>query len=135
MIQYENIHHVSLIVTDLEKAKAFYSQVLALQEIPRPDFNFPGAWYQIGSQQLHLIVHPAAQTLRTKGGIDTKDGHFALRVKDYHRTVEWLKNMAVEMVLKPNSTAGFSQIYCCDPDGNVIEFNVDHLIEGESNGS
>jgi len=118
-----------LIVTDLDRAKNFYGKVLNLNEIPRPAFDFPGAWYKVGNQQLHLIVHPQAQVLRTKGGIDTRDGHFALRVKDYMKTVDWLRSHGVEVVLKPNSTAGFAQVYCCDPDGNVIEFNVNHVIK------
>ena len=132
MIQYEELHHVSLIVTDLARAKRFYSGVLNLQEISRPAFDFPGAWYQIGNQQLHLIVHPPAQVLRTKGGIDTRDGHFALRVRDYKETVEWLRSRDIEVVLKPDSTAGFAQIYCCDPDGNVIEFNVNYVVKEDA---
>jgi len=132
LIQYEELHHVSLIVTDLARAKRFYSGVLNLQEISRPAFDFPGAWYQIGNQQLHLIVHPPAQVLRTKGGIDTRDGHFALRVRDYKETVEWLRSRDIEVVLKPDSTAGFAQIYCCDPDGNVIEFNVNYVVKEDA---
>jgi len=116
----------------LARAKRFYSGVLNLQEISRPAFDFPGAWYQIGNQQLHLIVHPPAQVLRTKGGIDTRDGHFALRVRDYMETVEWLRSRDIEVVLKPDSTAGFAQIYCCDPDGNVIEFNVNYVVKEDA---
>jgi glyoxylase I family protein len=126
MIAYEEIHHVSIVVTDLKRSKRFYGGVLGLQEIPRPSFDFPGAWYQIGrSQQLHLIVHDRAQTLRVEGGIDTRDGHFALRVKDYDKTLDWLTGSGVEVVAKPDSKAGFRQIFACDPDGNIIEFNVE----------
>ena len=35
------IHHVSLSVSDLERARAFYKDVLGLREIPRPPFDFP----------------------------------------------------------------------------------------------
>src|SRR5690606_38488003 len=58
-IQYEDIHHVSLTVTDLARSKTFYQEILGLREIERPAFNFEGAWFGIGSsgRQLHLIVH------------------------------------------------------------------------------
>jgi glyoxylase I family protein len=64
MIEVETLHHVSLCVTDLARAKRFYSEVLTLREIARPDFDLPGAWYQVGDRQLHPIVHAGTRTLR-----------------------------------------------------------------------
>ncbi|WP_413379946.1 VOC family protein [Alkalihalobacillus sp. 1P02AB] len=127
MFEIESIHHVSLSITNLEKAKFFYGTILGFQEIERPDFDFPGAWYQIGNQQLHLIVHSTSDTLR-KGDIQTKDGHFAIRVKDYKKTLQYLKNKGIEIVEKPNSDSGFAQIFCMDPDRNLIELNVDQAM-------
>lgn len=128
VIEFESIHHVSLAVTDLEKAKEFYGEVLGLQEIKRPPFDFPGAWYQIGNQQLHLIVNEDAQTLRDSDRIETKDGHFAIRVKDYYATRDFLKRKQVEIIEQPDSTSGFAQIFCQDPDHNLIELNVDQAL-------
>lgn len=64
MIKVDSIHHVSLSVTDLQKAKHFYGALLGFKELKRPPFDFPGAWYQIGDQQLHLIVHNSSTTIR-----------------------------------------------------------------------
>lgn len=125
MIKYKELHHVSLTVTDLERAKNFYSGILCLNEITRPNFDFPGAWYEIGQQQLHLIEYPSSQTLRPDKHLSSREGHFALRVEDYAETLKWLKNNGVEILEKPNSKSGFAQIFCADPDGNLIELNVD----------
>ncbi|MEO2074200.1 MAG: VOC family protein [Bacillus sp. (in: firmicutes)] len=125
MITYKCLHHVSLTVTDLEKAKAFYSGILCLKEIQRPDFDFPGAWYEIEGQQLHLIVDPSSQTIRQDKRLSSREGHFALRVANYNDTLQWLKQNEVEVLEKPNSKSGFAQIFCADPDGNLIELNVD----------
>ncbi|RLQ92292.1 VOC family protein [Falsibacillus albus] len=125
MIKYRCIHHVSLTVTDLEKAKEFYEKTLCLTEISRPDFDLPGAWYEIEGQQLHLIVDPSSQTIRQDKSVSSSEGHFALRVENYYDTLEWLKQRDVEVLEKPNSKSGFAQIYCADPDGNLIELNVD----------
>lgn len=126
VIHVESIHHVSLAITDLEKSRHFYGTVLGFPEINRPDFGFPGAWYQIGDQQLHLIVDPDSETLR-KSGISSRNGHFAIRVKDYYQTLVALKEGKVEVVQKPNSKSGFAQIFCIDPDHNIIEFNVEQM--------
>ena len=40
------LHHVSLCVTDVERARRFYIGILGLEEIERPNFPFPGAWLQ-----------------------------------------------------------------------------------------
>ncbi len=125
MITYQSLHHVSLAVTDLERSKKFYKDVLCLEETKRPEFGFPGAWYAIGNQQLHLIVHPTSQTIRDEKVLSSREGHFALRVDDYDRTSTWLKEHGVEILEKPQSKSGFAQIFCQDPDGNLIELNVD----------
>ena len=89
-MKIEAIHHVSLGVTDLERSRQFYHEILQLEEIARPPFNFPGAWFSAGaSQQVHLIVHPNS-TFRTGKGLDTRDGHFAVRVASYRQTVVYL---------------------------------------------
>ncbi|MBB6024093.1 catechol 2,3-dioxygenase-like lactoylglutathione lyase family enzyme [Paenibacillus sp. JGP012] len=123
MIRYAHIHHVSLAVRDLQTAKKFYSGLLGMQEIERPPFRSTGAWYAIGSQQLHLLQHPEGHTLR-EAGIDTTDGHFALWVVSYSETIAWLEQQGIEYEARPDSVAGFAQIFILDPDRNIIEFGA-----------
>ncbi|TDL31024.1 glyoxalase [Jeotgalibacillus sp. S-D1] len=121
---YEGIHHVSILVTDLEKSKQFYEEVLGFQESSeRPDFDFPGAWYQLGNTQLHLIVHKDGKTLRGTSKIDSRDGHFAIRVKDIEKFIARLKTFQVEILNKPDNKTDWHQVFISDPDGNLIEFN------------
>lgn len=124
MLRHEGIHHASIIVTDLNRARDFYERVIGLREIQRPAFDFPGAWYEVGGsgQQLHLIVHPG-ETLR-QSGIDTRDGHFAIRVADYDETIAWLDECGIPHRDNRESITGFSQIFLLDPDRNVIELNA-----------
>jgi catechol 2,3-dioxygenase-like lactoylglutathione lyase family enzyme len=125
LIKYKGLHHVSLTVTNLERAKDFYSNILCLKETQRPNFDFPGAWYEVDQQQLHLIVLPASQTIRKDKNLSSREGHFALRVVNYYDTLNWLKKNGVEILEKPKSKSGFAQIFCADPDGNLVELNVD----------
>jgi glyoxylase I family protein len=133
-MKLQSIHHVALTVSDLERSCAFYREVLGLQKIARPPFNFPGAWFQVGEhQQLHLIVHTNS-TFRTGKPLDTRDVHFAVRVEDYWETVEFLRSKGyredapqedlMRLIVNPRATAGFPQMYLLDPDRHVIEINA-----------
>jgi glyoxylase I family protein len=125
MIKYKGLHHVSLSVTNLEQAKDFYSNILCLQEIQRPIFDFPGAWYEVGQQQIHLIVLPSSQTIRPDKRLSSREGHFALRVENFADTLAWLQKNNIEILDRSQSKSGFAQIFCADPDGNLVELNVD----------
>ena len=130
------IHHVSLPVSDLERAKRFYREVLGLQEIPRPPFPFEGAWYQLGDRHLHLIKG-GNSTFRDGKPIDSQDLHFAIRVRSYREALEHLASKGfrtdaaegdlLRLRANPRATAGFPQIYILDPDRNIIEINAESL--------
>jgi catechol 2,3-dioxygenase-like lactoylglutathione lyase family enzyme len=132
----ETVHHVSLPVTDLERSKEFYREVVGLREIARPPFDFPGAWYQVGDRQLHLIVH-SNPTLRGLKGVDSRDIHFAVRVRSFREAKEHLESKGYSanaadtdpkrMKVSPQATAGFPQIYLLDPDRHVIEINAERI--------
>jgi catechol 2,3-dioxygenase-like lactoylglutathione lyase family enzyme len=47
--------HVAISVTDLAAARAFYCGILGFEELPRPDFGFPGMWLGVGELQLHFV--------------------------------------------------------------------------------
>jgi catechol 2,3-dioxygenase-like lactoylglutathione lyase family enzyme len=127
MLAIETIHHVSLCVTDLAQARHFYGGVLGLRELARPAFQFEGAWYEVGDRQLHLLVKPAATTLRGVTTLDPGDGHVALRVASYHATVAHLHQHGVVCRELPVNVTPWPQIFIADPDGNLIELNAERL--------
>lgn len=127
MIIAQSVQHISINVTDLARARRFYSDVLGLVETTRPDFDFAGAWYQIGDQQLHLIVHPPTRTLRGTNDISSREGHFALRVASYAQAVERLHALGVPCLERPDNKTPWAQVYVTDPDGNVIELNAERV--------
>jgi glyoxylase I family protein len=134
-MEINTIHHISLPVTDVERAKRFYRETLGLRELERPPFDFPGAWFQLGDDQLHLIVHEGS-TLRGAKGLDSRDVHFAVRVRSFRAALQSLEAKGyredadddlLKMKVSPHATAGFPQIYILDPDHNVIEINAEQL--------
>ena len=125
MLQINALHHVAVCVTDIERSKRFYGDVLGLKEIARPTFPFAGAWYEMADgRQFHLIVQERPRTLRGTTDIDLRDGHVALGVADFQRTVEHLRAAGVECVERPDNVTPWKQVYVTDPDGNVIELNA-----------
>jgi glyoxylase I family protein len=102
MFTIESIHHVSLPVADLARSKQFYQEILGLTEIKRPPFDFPGAWYQLGDRQLHLILH-SNSTFREGKMVDSRDIHFAIRVNSYRETREFLHSKGFIQMLKMSS--------------------------------
>ena len=45
-IQVQSLDHVTLVVKDLEQSRRFYVDGLGMREVPRPNFSFPGSWFQ-----------------------------------------------------------------------------------------
>src|SRR5947209_14845397 len=74
-LQVTQIDHVSVIITDVERSRRFYRDLLGLQEIAKPrTFDFTVLWFDLGNQQLHLLLKDRPDTRSPR--------HFALRVTD-----------------------------------------------------
>jgi len=63
MIDFIRADHIHVCVPPerLEEAKQFYTSVMGLELIDRPDhlFSSAGYWFNIGDIQLHIGVEPA----------------------------------------------------------------------------
>jgi len=116
---YSGLHHVSLLVADLQRACDFYINVLGLEEDEsRPAMAFPGVWLKIGPQQIHLqcLDKTASGTGAEHPG---RDAHFALAVVDLSKIELILEQKEISFNL---SKSGRRALFCRDPDGNGIEF-------------
>lgn len=112
-------HHFSICVGDIDRAREFYGEVLGLPEANRPDFGFPGAWYEAGPVQLHLIVPPEGVDVGTRAEKLTPiAGHIAFEIEDYG-SVQQALEAAGHSVLGLGPEVG--QMFVRDPDGNVVE--------------
>ncbi|MDQ4489790.1 VOC family protein [Sinomonas sp. ASV486] len=126
-----SLHHVALYVSDLEKTRKFYTDVLGMEEIARPaDFVFPGAYFRLGTAEVHVVVETengrtaalapdwSPEEVRTGYSV-----HFALKVDSLDDVRETLRRNGVAPVGGPRVRADdVEQIYVADPDGYFIEF-------------
>jgi catechol 2,3-dioxygenase-like lactoylglutathione lyase family enzyme len=108
--------HAALLVTDLERAREFYGRVLGLKEKARPAFNFPGAWYDLGEAELHLMV--TSGPLPAPGARPRRDYHIAFQVDDLD---EARRALEIAGLVFRESSSGLPSIFVRDPDGNLIE--------------
>jgi catechol 2,3-dioxygenase-like lactoylglutathione lyase family enzyme len=118
-IRVNELNHVAISVSNLERSVSFYRDLLGFAMLPRPEFSFPGAWLRLGCrQELHLIADEG------RSAVDRtfKEGHFALQVDEL--AVVALRLRAVQVAFSGPSPRpdGAQQIFVADPDGNVIEF-------------
>ena len=109
------VHQVAICVDDVDAALKFYVGVLGCeQRSDRPDFGFPGAWLDAGTQQIHLMQF---------GAPAPSFSHFALRVDDTEACCADLEAAGVEFRRSDYVAGAGRQVFLKDPAGNEIELN------------
>ena len=115
----KEVHHVSFAVSDLQRSRRFYQEILGLEEIPRPDFGVPGVWYRAGGSEVHLIGAPEGADLGTRpSSLNPLANHQAFRIEDYRKALEFLRSRNVEVL---ETLPDLGQMCIRGPDGNIIE--------------
>jgi catechol 2,3-dioxygenase-like lactoylglutathione lyase family enzyme len=112
--QGRTINHVSMAVTDVEKAAVFYKALLGLKEVSRPGNG--GINLGLGSGFLGLYKLPNPGTVN----------HFCIGVDDFDPDVmaERLKAQGIAATVDrnpANRTSGGDQLYFTDPDKTRVQ--------------
>jgi len=114
-----SLHHVSLLVRDTAKALEFYCEILGLEkDLNRPDLDFPGAWLNIGEQQIHLLELENPDPVDGRPVHGGRDRHTAFLVNDLAIIEKKLHETGLKF---SRSKSGRQAIFCRDYDGNAVE--------------
>ncbi len=112
-LQVTQIDHVSVVVTDVERSRHFYRDLLELKEIAKPrTFDFVVLWFDLGNQQLHLLLKDRPDTLSPR--------HFALRVADAGAARAYFQSRGVP-TQETTPIPAADRFFIADPDGNRLE--------------
>ncbi len=113
----QSLLHAAINVSDLAAAEHFYGTVLGLEKVNRT-LKFPGAWYQLGGFQLHLIVADRDYVQPAPDEKWGRQAHLAFAIADLDAVKQ--KLAAANVPIQPSSS-GRAAIFIHDPDGHVIE--------------
>lgn len=125
-IKVKHIDHVTLVVASVPASRRFYVDLLGMTEVPRPAFDFQGAWFQAGATLIHLIEeHDRSGPAGFPDGVvkkSSRNHHFAFEVDDAAAAAEHLKAQGIELVDDAKKRPdGATQVFLQDPDGHVVE--------------
>lgn len=111
--------HTALLVSSLEQAEHFYGTILGLPKVDRT-LKFPGAWYQLGDIQVHLIHAPGFASEPCNPEKWGRDRHLAFAVDDLEAAKAQLTAHGCHLQM---SASGRAALFVKDPDGNIIELS------------
>ncbi|HLJ93018.1 MAG TPA: VOC family protein [Gemmataceae bacterium] len=112
-LQLFQLDHSSVIITDVERSRHFYRDVLGLTEINKPrTFDFVVLWFQVGDQHLHLLLKEKADAISPR--------HFALRARDVAAARIYFRQQGIP-IEETTPIPGADRFFIADPDGNRIE--------------
>jgi glyoxylase I family protein len=118
-MKVEALLHASMLVENLERARAFYEGVLGLTpSSSRPDMAFQGVWYDIGTAQIHLLCLPSPDPVAGRPEHGGRDRHVALAIADFDDVRRVLDDCGISYTL---SRSGRRALFVRDPDGNALE--------------
>ena len=144
---FKGLHHFNIVVSDLEKSMAFYSQILNLEliletRVDDPEFSrgidledsqVKAAFFRIpnndGMIELFQYLQPPGRALRSdQQPNDHGWGHLCFEVEDIQDTYRVLSAHGVQFVSSPVTisprhphSAGVQFCYFLGPDRELIE--------------
>jgi len=130
MLELKYLHHVSIVVKDIEKSKHFYCDVLGMEDVARPEnFTFGGAWFRKGDCEVHLIhISEAVQEPGDAPNTPTETRdltfarHFCFQINDVDEMLKTLNKFNIPIACGPRPRGdGATQTYIYDPDGHMVE--------------
>jgi catechol 2,3-dioxygenase-like lactoylglutathione lyase family enzyme len=128
------LFHIAVKTASLENSLRFYTGVLGLKEVARPDFGYPGAWLACPSLGGGAIIHLYAGGPALDVGGHVASGsaaidHVSLACSGFHefRKRFAMHGLAWREFLVPGTTLW--QLFVYDPSGVQFELTFEGALE------
>lgn len=117
------VQHEGIATHDAERSRDFYTRVLGLEVLPRPNLPSPGYWLGTpgGLPQIH-IIQSAAPVPGADAPIDPRARHTCFEVADYEALKATLEREGIPYRENAQSPIGRAQLFVKGPDGHTLEF-------------
>lgn len=119
-------HHLAICAHDIDAARAFYGELLGLEELERPPEiakNFRSAWYRLGISEMHVVENPDFEPLDSPLG-----PHIAVVTSDFDAFTQAVAERGGKFRFGPAAGPdGVLRAIVKDPTGNTIEITNDTL--------
>jgi catechol 2,3-dioxygenase-like lactoylglutathione lyase family enzyme len=117
----QGMNHFTVIAEDPAKTLDYYVGLIGLEEGPRPDLGFAGAWLYAGGRAiLHLYFDRQVPAQRA-GVID----HMAFTATGLKAVKARFDARGVKYDLRQQPGAGTWQLFSYDPNGAKVELDFD----------
>jgi catechol 2,3-dioxygenase-like lactoylglutathione lyase family enzyme len=130
----QGLFHVAVKTADLQATRAFYTHVLGLRDVDRPDFGYPGAWLatQTAGPQAILHVYAGGPALGDSGTVPVGTAaidHLSLACSGFHDFRARFQHYGLPWreFLVPGTTLW--QLFVYDPSGVQLELTFQGTAE------
>jgi catechol 2,3-dioxygenase-like lactoylglutathione lyase family enzyme len=126
-VRPQGVHHVGVVVSDLEVSTAFYEEMFGAKEVLRVDHDeLSLVFLEFPNTLLELLVYRDGARDSVPRESDLGAGHFALQVDDVIRAQAELEARGVRfqgpaLRIQEGPSAGYVLTFALDPDGNRVE--------------
>lgn len=129
----QRLDHYSIRTPRLDETRRFYAEIMGLEEGPRPNFPFPGAWmYRADIAVVHIVGYDPNDAEGLKGYLGDKElvesgtgtiDHVAFVADDLPAMQARLKASGLAYRERDVPNLGLHQLFVEDPNGITIELN------------
>ena len=128
------LFHIAIKTNDLAATERFYTELLGLKKVARPDFGYPGAWLATPGPAGSAIIHiyaggPALGTAGKAPSGTAAIDHVSIAAHGYHdfRAAFERHGLPWREFLVPGTTLW--QLFVYDPSGVQLELTFDGADE------
>lgn len=130
--QIRALAHVAIRATSLPATISFYTHVLGLKQVPRPPFNFEGAW--LGNEQGDALIHlyGGQRALGSDGRAPVGSAavdHVSLWAQGFAEQQARLRQLGLPFRVTRVPESTLAQTFVYDPNGVLIELTYDMATE------
>jgi catechol 2,3-dioxygenase-like lactoylglutathione lyase family enzyme len=114
------LDHVNISTAKLAETRAFFIEVLGLEEGWRPPFPFDGAWLYAGGRD---VVHLAEVSGERQPSRAAALDHFAFEIDDFDDARQRLDAAGIAYRASESPAGGIRQLFLTELNGATVELN------------